>query len=183
MENTAETDALLMEGIRKDSYISYNKLFVRYYQLLCQFVYGLIASRPDTEDIVQELFLYLWHHRKNIEITGSVSGYLYKMAKNRTLNHIRRETSYKMLLERLETTPYYEEEQPLEAYEFRTALRDCMNRLPARCKEILLLDRLKGLKQKEIAERLNISLKTVKNQIWMSLQKLKHCLEHKGFEH
>ncbi|MDR2765667.1 MAG: RNA polymerase sigma-70 factor [Tannerella sp.] len=180
MENTAETDALWMEGIKKDSYISYNNLFVRYYQPLCQFVYGVTASRPDAEDIVQELFLHLWHHRKNIEITGSVSGYLYKMAKNRTLNHIRKETSYKMLLERLETTPYDEEEHPMEAYEFRTALYDCMNRLPARSREILLLDRMKGLKQKEIAERLSISLKTVKNQIWMSLQKLKLCLEHKG---
>jgi RNA polymerase sigma-70 factor (ECF subfamily) len=179
MENTTETDALWMEDIRKDSYISYNKLFARYYQPLCQFVYSIAASRPDAEDIVQELFLHLWRRRKNIEITGSVSSYLYKMAKNRTLNHIRKEASYKMLLERLETTPYDEDEHPMEACEFRTALYDCMNRLPARSREILLLDRMKGLKQKEIAERLSISLKTVKNQIWTSLQKLKLCLEHK----
>ncbi|MDR1102815.1 MAG: RNA polymerase sigma-70 factor [Tannerella sp.] len=182
MENTAETDALLMEGVRKDNYISYNQLFVRYYQPLCRFVYGFIADRPDTEDIVQELFLHLWHRRKSIEITGSVSGYLYKMARNMTLNHIRRETGYKMLLERMETAPLYEEEHPMEAHEFRMALRDCLNRLSARSREILLLDRMKGLRQKEIAEKLNIAVKTVKNQIWMSLQKLKLCLENKGIE-
>ncbi|MDR1676329.1 MAG: RNA polymerase sigma-70 factor [Tannerella sp.] len=181
MENTVETDALLMDGIRNDSYISYNKLFERYYQLLCQFVYGIIASRPDAEDIVQELFLHLWHHRRNIEITGSVSGYLYRMAKNGTLNHIRRETGYKMLLEQMEeASPLYEEEHPMEAHEFGIALRDCMNRLSARSREILLLDRMEGLKQKEIAKRLSVSLKTVKNQIWISLQKLKLCLERKG---
>jgi DNA-binding NarL/FixJ family response regulator len=60
------------------------------------------------------------------------------------------------------------------------ALYDCINRLPARSREILLLDRIKGLKQKEIAEKLNISLQTVKNGIWMSLQKLRRRLELKG---
>jgi RNA polymerase sigma-70 factor (ECF subfamily) len=180
MENAAEADALLMEGVREDNYISYNRLFVCYYQPLCRFVYGFVASRPDAEDIVQELFLHLWRRRKSIEITGSVSGYLYKMARNMTLNHIRRETGYKMLLERMETAPHYEEVSPMEAHEFRMALHDCMNRLPARSRKILLLDRLKGLKQKEIAEKLNIAVKTVKNQIWMSLQKLKLCLNNKG---
>jgi RNA polymerase sigma-70 factor (ECF subfamily) len=179
VENTNESDSRLMDGIMKDNYISYNQLFVRYYQSLCQYVHGIIANRSDTEDIVQELFLHLWHHRKKIVITGNVSGYLYKMAKHMTLNHIRKAVNYKMLLEGMEAAPLYEEDHPMETGEFRSALNDCINRLPARSKEILLLDRVEGLKQKEIAGKLNISLQTVKNQIWMSLQKLRLCLENK----
>jgi RNA polymerase sigma-70 factor (ECF subfamily) len=180
MNKPDDIDNLLMDGIRRDDYISYNRLFACYYHPLCQFVHGFVSNRNDTEDIVQELFLYLWNNRKKILITDNVSAYLYKMAKNMTLNHIRKETNYKAVLEKQEKEPLYVEEDTLETDEFRKALYDCMNRLPARSKEILLMHRIKGFKQKEIAEKLSISLKTVKNQIWMSLQKLKGCLEHKG---
>jgi RNA polymerase sigma-70 factor (ECF subfamily) len=171
-------DSQLTDDIRNDDYISFNKLYASYYRPLCQFVYGLITNLDDTEDIVQELFLHLWYNRKKIEITGNTSSYLYKMAKNMTLNHIRKENNYKMRLEK-QDIPLYEEDHSLEADETRVALYDCMNRLPARSREILLLDRIKGLKQKEIAEKLSISVKTVKNQIWMSLKMLKTCLERK----
>ncbi|MDR1603055.1 MAG: RNA polymerase sigma-70 factor [Tannerella sp.] len=175
-----EIDTSLMAGIKNDDYTCYNQLFVRYYQPLCQFVRGLAVSRDDTEDIVQELFLHLWSHRRKIEISGRVSSYLYRMAKNMTLNHIRKETGYRMLLERMEASPPYEEDLTMETREFRSALHECMNRLPARSKQILLLDRINGLKQKDIAEKLHISIQTVKNQIWISLQKLRRCLELKG---
>jgi RNA polymerase sigma-70 factor (ECF subfamily) len=177
--NLDENDSALIYGIGNDDYTCYNQLFVRYYQPLCQFVYGLAANRDDAEDIVQELFLYLWSHRKKMEITGQVSSYLYRMAKNMTLNHIRKETGYRMLLERMEASPFYEEEHALETREFRAALHECMNSLPVRSRQILLLDRISGLKQKDIAEKLHISIQTVKNQIWTSLRKLKRCLELK----
>jgi RNA polymerase sigma-70 factor (ECF subfamily) len=180
VKESNETDEQLIDGIKRDDYVSYSRLFVRYYQSLCRFVYGMTASRHDTEDIVQDVFLYLWNDRKRIHIHENVSGYLYKMAKNRTLNHIRQEINYKTLLENQERKPYEVEEDAAEADEYRMALYDCIDRLSTRCREILLMHRIKGFKQKEIAEQLNISLKTVKNQIWISLQKLKTCIEHKG---
>lgn len=174
------TDEKLIAAIGKDDYISYNKLFVRYYNRLCCYVYRLLTDKEDAEDVVQELFLTLSSNRKRIEIEENVSAYLYKMAKNLALNHIRSKTNYRTLLEnRKAQLPYYEE-NPLEVEEFRMALYDCIDRLPGRCKEILLLHRVKGLKQKEIADRLSISVKTIKNQIWTFLQRLKKCLEIKG---
>ena len=73
----------------------------------------------------------------------------------------------------------YNEDNQLETEEFRIALYDCIDHLPDRSREVLLLHRVKGLKQKEISEKLSISVKTIKNLIWMSLQKLKECLEMK----
>lgn len=102
------------------------------------------------------------------------------MARNLALNHIRTQTNYKTVLENREEQLSYYEENPLETEEFRMALYDCINLLPGRCKEVLLLHRVKGLKQKEIADQLSISVKTIKNQIWASLQRLKKCLEVKG---
>lgn len=180
MQNTSVTDENLIAAIGKDDYTSYNKLFVRYYSRLCYYVYRMLMDKEDAEDVVQELFLTLWNNRKKIEISENVSGYLYRMAKNMALNHIRSETNYRSVLENREEPLSYYEENQLESEEFRIALNDCINRLPDRCKEVLLLHRVKGLKQKEIADQLSISVKTIKNQIHSSLQRLKKCLELKG---
>ena len=180
MQNTSITDEKLIAAIGNDDYTSYNKLFVRYYSRLCCYVYCLLGEKEDAEDVVQDLFFTLWNNRKKIAIGENVSGYLYKMARNLALNHIRTQTNYKTVLENREDQLSYYEENPLETEEFRMALYNCINLLPGRCKEVLLLHRVKGLKQREIADQLSISVKTIKNQIWASLQRLKKCLEVKG---
>ena len=194
MSNT--TDENLIVAIRKDDYVSYNKLFDRYYGRLCQYVYSLLMDRNDAEDVVQELFLNLWKNRGRIEIKENVSGYLYRMAKHLALNFIRSKVQTGSLSEKqdLLLLSYVDYGMfifysllftifffvySIESEEFRIALYDCIDHLPGRSREVLLLHRVKGLKQKEISEKLSISVKTIKNQIWMSLQKLKECLEMK----
>ena len=176
MSNT--TDERLIEAIRKNDYVSYNKLFERYYGRLCQYVYSLLMDKSDTEDIVQELFLNIWKNRERIEIKENVGGYLYKMAKHLALNHLRSKVYFNNLSETQDQLSY--EDDRVESEEFRITLYSCIDHLPDRCKEVLLLHRIKGLKQKEISEKLDVSIKTIKNQIWISLQKLRRCLELKG---
>lgn len=178
MSGSPSTEKLFL-AIKNDDYISYNTLFTYYYAPLCQYVYSLLKDKEDTEDVVQELFLRLWNNRRKITIEENMSGYLYKMAKNRTLNHIRFQSKYKAILEKQEGDMSGYEDDRLESKEIRMALYDCIDRLPGRLKEVLLLHRIKELKQKEISEKLNISIQTIKNQIWMSLQKLRKCLEMK----
>ena len=176
MSNT--TDERLIEAIRRNDYVSYNKLFERYYGRLCQYVYSLLMDKSDTEDIVQELFLNIWKNRERIEIKENVGGYLYKMAKHLALNHLRSKVYFNNLSETQDQLSY--EDDLVESEEFLIALYSCIDHLPGRCKEVLLLHRIKGLKQKEISEKLDVSIKTIKNQIWISLQKLRRCLELKG---
>lgn len=172
-------DKDLMIAIGNDDYISYNKLFDRYYGCLCQYVYGFLMDKNDAEDVVQELFLSLWKNRERIEIKENVSGYLYKMARHLALNFIRSKKQVGGLPENEDQILLSYEDNHLETEEFRIALYDCIDRLPDRSREVLLLHRVKGLKQKEISDKLSISVKTIKNQIWISLQKLKKCLEMK----
>ncbi|MDD2952964.1 MAG: RNA polymerase sigma-70 factor [Parabacteroides sp.] len=173
-------DKVLMIAIGNNDYISYNKLFDRYYGCLCQYVYGLLMDKDDAEDVVQELFLTLWKNRERIEIRENVSGYLYRMARHLALNFIRSKKQMGSLPEDQDQLLLSYEDNRLETEEFKIALYDCIDRLPDRSREVLLLHRVKGLKQKEISDELSISVKTIKNQIWMSLQKLKKCLDMKG---
>lgn len=178
MSNTFTTDEKLIKAIGKSDYVSYNKLFERHYACLCQYVYSLLMDKNDAEDVVQDLFLTLWKNRERIEIKENVSGYLYKAAKHLALNHLRSKVHFNNLSESQDQFSY--EDNTVESEEFRIALYGCIDHLPDRCREVLLLHRIKGMKQKEISEKLEITVKTIKNQIWSSLQKLKRCLELKG---
>ena len=176
------TDKQLIDGIKNNDYISYNQLFLRYFPRLCQYVYSLIQNKEDAEDIVQELFLLLWKNRKIIEIHENVRYYLFRMAKNLTLNYIKKQKMQTIPLDEGSVKNYFQEEELLETDEFRISLFDCIDQLPDRSKEVFLLHRINGLKQKEIAEKLSISIQTIKNQIYNSVTRLKKCLVIKGFE-
>jgi RNA polymerase sigma-70 factor (ECF subfamily) len=181
MEDIHVTDGELIAAIGKDDYVGYNKLFTRYYGRLCQYVYGMLENKEDSEDVVQDLFLSLWHNRKKIEVRENVCGYLFKTAKNRALNHIRSAKNYRNMIENRSYSDICCEESLLESDEFRIALYDCIERLPERSRNVFILHHVKSVKQKEISDRLTVSVKTIKNQLWMSMRKLKKCMEIKGF--
>lgn len=169
---------LLLKGIKNGDYSSYNRLFVLYYCRLCAFVNTIIDDTEASEDVVQELFIRLWTHRHQLTIKqGYVSGYLYKAAQNAAINYLRRENNRRKSLEKMPLIPFTIDRDFLEEEEFREALKKCINELPGRCKEIFLLSRYDGCKQKEIADKLNISVKTIKNHLWKALTYLKSCLE------
>ena len=140
---------------------------------------SILKNPDDAEDVVLDFFLNLFKNWGSIEIMENVSVYLYCMAKHLALNFIRSKVQTGSLSENQDLLLLSYEDNQLETEEFRIALYDCIDHLPGRSREVLLLHRVKGLKQKEISEKLSISVKTIKNQIWMSLQKLKECLEMK----
>jgi RNA polymerase sigma-70 factor, ECF subfamily len=172
------TDEILT-GIRLGDYGSFNRLFVRYYGRLCTYVEKITNNDSVSEDIVQELFIKLWTDREKIEVRENIAGYLFKSSKNAALNYLKSERNKNIALERtlFDKPNTYDDESEYD--EFLSALEKCINQLPARSKQVFLLHRFDGLKQKEISEKLNISVQTIKNQIWKSLQFLKSCVELK----
>jgi RNA polymerase sigma-70 factor, ECF subfamily len=171
------TDNEIMFGIQKGDYSCYNRLFIRYYSRLCLSVFKFIGNYSASEDIVQELFVRLWIDREKITISKCVSGYLYQASKNSALNYLRTESIHK---KKLDEIPFQEEssdDDNMEQIEFSVALYKCIDQLPARSRQVFLKSRFDGLKQQEISDELGISVKTIKNQIWKSLQFLRACLE------
>lgn len=176
-------DELLMAGIKRDDYNCYNQLFVRYYSRLCLYVYNLTQNYAASEDVVQELFIRLWINRQKLEINDSISGYLYRASKNATLNYLRAEKSRHRSIQNMPFQELHTDENLIAQVEFSAALNRCIEQLPARSKDVFLKSRMDGMKQQEISDQLGISVKTIKNQIWKSLQFLKACLElHEAFE-
>lgn len=174
------SDISLMQGIHNGDYVCYNHLFMRYYSRLCLYVFGIIKNRPASEDIVQELFIKIWDGRATIKMHENILSYLFKACKNSALNYLRDDANRKKSLEKLmlEETPI--DHDFLEEEEFITHLENCIEQLPERSKQVFKLSRFEGRRQKEIAETLGISVKTIKNQIWRSMLFLKSCLENNG---
>lgn len=174
-----EPDSQLIIGIRNGDYISYKTLFTRYYNPLCYYVHSIVDNRDDSEDIIQNLFIKFWTNRHKIEIQNNVRIYLYKTARNMALNYLRDENVYKTALAEMQSTSGCLDDSELEYEEFNSILADCIDHLPPRGKEILLMHRLDGLKQKDISEKLEISVNTIKNHMRVALQRLKSCLQLK----
>jgi len=177
------TDKILITGIKRGDYSSYNQLFMRYYSRLCALVFGITQSSSASEDVVQELFIRLWVNRAKLEINESISGYLYRSSKNAALNYLRAEKSRLKSIQNMPVQEWQSDESLIEQIEFGAALNQCIGQLPERSRDVFMKSRFDGLKQQEISDQLGISVKTIKNQIWKSLQFLKACLElHEAFE-
>lgn len=175
-----ETNKIFIEKVKQNDYQDFNRLFFKYYASLCSYVTAIIEDSSDSEDIVQNLFVKFWSDRNKIAIHTNIEHYLFKSAKNSALNYLRSETNRKKAMDKLEIMDCPEIEECSSREEYLQKLEECINQLPERSKEVFLLSRFEELKQKEIADKLNISVKTIKNQIWKSLKYLKSCLELKN---
>lgn len=149
---------------------------------MCAYVYEVTGNYHAAKDITQDVFIKLWNGRKTIEITGNVNAYLFRACRNSALNFLRQEANQQKLLQKMKEIERVENNDWLEEQEFLAFVEDCIDALPERSKQVFKLSRFEGMKQKEISEKLGISVKTIKNQIWKSLQYLRTCLQEKDVE-
>ena len=147
-----------------------------------------LISEDESENIVQEIFIYLWEHRDIIETLQNLNAYLFTLAKNRCIDYFRKEMVRdirKGSLSEIENRELQLKLYSLEAFDndrlsdadIEEILNNAINRLPERCREIFIMSRLQNLRYKEIAIRLNVSPNTVENQIAIALRKLKEELK------
>ena len=172
-----ETEHILFEQITKGDEKAFEALFLDYYPFLCLYCTRLLKDASAAEEIVQELFVKLWEKRSQTIIDISVKNYLFRAAKNHCLNyikhnHIKNEYSRKML-EASETSNPETEEPDTDLIK---VIAESIASLPDKRREIFRLNREEGLKYREIAEKLNISIKTVETQMGLALKTLREKL-------
>jgi len=165
--------------IKKGDQKSFETLFRTYYALLCQFSRKYVKDKDDCEEIVQGFFLKLWDKREALDINESVKNYLFSSIRNRCLNYIKHE---KIKLDyqsdmmknpdaQIDTTNFIMEVNLIERID------QCISDLPDRRREIFVLSREHGLKYREIADQLGISIKTVETQMGQALKELREKLK------
>jgi len=169
----------IAERIRKGDIKSYESLFRSSFASLTRYAYSIVRDHDTAEEIVQDLFFRLWKDREKLTIESSLNGYLFKSVYNRSIHYLdhkkvmaKHETDMAFLGEESPATPL----QELQYNELQALIAKTLGNLPGKCGEIFYLNRFEGLKYREIAEKLSVSVKTVEANMGRALKEFRKAL-------
>lgn len=170
------SDETLIELLLNENQEAFEEIYDRYWFLLYSIAYRKIKSKADAQELVQELFLKLWIRRSQLTIHSTVRAYLMSSLKKSVINYIRAHASQSVHLNNYQRQQLHQEnptESDVIVQELNKLVDDHVALLPEHCQEIFILSRYQDLTHKEIADKLNISTKTVANQINKALRMLR----------
>lgn len=168
----------LIDALRAGNQAAFDEIYQRHWGGMFRSAYALLKDRDASMDILQEIFIWLWQHREHIEIVSSLKTYLSASVYYKAANYIRQGKIRRAFFEELKTVRIEEtEEDQLEIKELKSLIRQHTSRLPEKCRQVYYLSRNEQLTNKEIAEKMGISVKTVENQMTIALRRLRASLK------
>jgi len=175
-----ENDLLLFEKVKSNHLTAYEKIFKKYIKELYRFAFSYVRDAQIAEEMAQEVFLYVWEKRGQIEIQTTLKTYLYSAVKNKCLNYIKlelpRQQSMGDISEVMLSVSAGKKDEG-ENEQLKKYIKGAIDALPKKCRQIFILSRNAGMTYEEIAEELDLSKKTVENQMGIALKKLRESLE------
>lgn len=154
------------------------ELFFRKYNIrLCAFANKFLNDPEEAQEVVQDMFVKIWEARDEIDPESSLKSYVFKTVQNLSINKLRRKKVESKYIEIFQFVYVDNHEfsalESLLAKELEAHIINSIKRLPGECRKIFELSRSEGLKYREIAETLNISVKTVETQMSKALRSLR----------
>ena len=178
--NLPKDESQLIENIKNGDQEAWDYIVGLYYQPLFGYVMSMVREKETAEELVQDVFVNFWAKRERINITSSLKAYLYRAARNHTLNFIKRrkfELNYQRSLAERMTIQHNDTEQAFHFSELEKKLYGAIEALPEKRKEIFRMSRFEDLTYKEIAAALDIPVRQVHYQIGLALKELRTKLQ------
>jgi RNA polymerase sigma-70 factor (family 1) len=175
------TDEQLIIRVGDDDKQALEQLFRKYYKPLVRFAKEIVKSKDQAEDMVQEVFVKIWDRRQSIHINSQVKSYLYVAVKNHCFNQLKLNERKQWLEDgmeddiRIATT---EAHNKLDTIQLEQQIQSAIAALPPKCGLIFKMSRFEEKTYKEIAEALELSVKTVENQMGKALTLMRASLSH-----
>ncbi len=184
--NDRRLDSELIKSLRQGKEQAFRSVFMTWFESLEVFAKAYVEDREVARDMVQEVFANLWSKRSSLPEEANLKAWLYQATRNNCLNYLKRlkvQAKYEMraldnyhdLLLNYEALARLNFDA-ISYHELMEALNNAMNSLPERCREVFELSRYDGMKNREIAEKLGISVKAVEGHISKALKQLKDQL-------
>ena len=158
----------------------YEVLFKLHYKNLCAYAYLFLKDSDVSEDTVQEVFFKLWRNRESVQIDSSIKSYLFRAVRNGCMNvieHNKVREGYRESSVRGHEQDQQSNFDQAIVNELEQKINESINLLPTERRKIFIMSRYEGLKYREIAEELGISIKTVENQMYQALKFLRENLK------
>lgn len=163
-------------------------VFRKYFTKLVYFAMEYVADFETAREITQETMVTLWDKRHELNLKKDLSGYLYTLVKNRALNHLKHQLAIKKYQNYAQHRylDYLLNQTALNNFSFNyieykqlsKAIQEAVDSLPEKCKNVFIMSRYDGFSHREIAEKMNISVKTIENHIAVAIKKIKrHIFE------
>jgi len=170
------SDAELAFHVKNGEKLAYQVLFERFTPRIYQFALSYLKNEADAEELIQNVFLIIWEKRESIDGTQNVKAYIFKITVNCIYDYIRRRNIERAFNDyaRLNFTRSSENTWHQVIYEeMMDTLEKMVSELPEQRRKIFLLSKRTGLNNNEIALHLNISIRTVENQLYRAVSYLK----------
>ncbi len=178
--NTDIKDQTLVIQLKDGSQLAFKQLFDRYTPRIYRFAISYLKSDADAEELVQDVFLKLWEKRETLDEYQNIRSYIFKIAINSIYNLSKRK-NYKQVYNEFVKNNFTQGNEFTWNEVVYNELVDSLNlhidKMPAQRRDIFLMSRKDGLSNQEIAKNLNISLRTVENQIYRSVSYLREQLK------
>lgn len=175
MDKNQTKELFLYEEMKRGKEYAFNFFFNYYYPGLCIYAQKTITiTEQEAKDLVQDIFVKFWNDRAKSDIKFSIRSYLFASVKNKCIDRLRKKDRNVKVQEI--TSEYDVSEELFETFvlsELEALFNKGLEKLPDRCRKVFEMSRLQGLKNREIAAKMNISEKTVENQITKALHILK----------
>lgn len=166
----------------------FKDVYVSSYSRMKRFAQQYVIREEDAENIVQDIFFELWEKKMEFSSFVNLNGYLFSVLKNRCIDFLRRKTLEQRAVNTMQDEYLREIKLKFESLEaldnkylnephIDIIVQNAIDSLPEKCKEIFIMNKLEGKKQKAIAKELDISIHTVESQMAIAYKKLKEALK------
>jgi len=172
-------DAAILERLANSDTTALNLLYETYWEQLFISAYNLLKNKEACEDILQELFISLWNKREKLQINISIKSYLYASVTYKVYDYLRKNSKVIQLelLEDFDKRIHFSNpESKMIHEELVQLINEAIQTLPEKCRKVFVMSREEQLSHKEIAEKLQISSKTVEAHITKALKTIKLSL-------
>jgi len=175
------TDLYIQKKIQGGDIREFERLFEKYYGPLCHHAAKILNDMDTAEDLVQEFFYHFWKNRESFSPKLSLNAYLYHSIRNNALHHlehlaVRKSYAEHVLNEVRDTMPAHVQSD-IEVNDLGNLINETLKKMPERCSRIFRMNRFEGMKYREIAIILSISVKTVEAEMGKALQMFRKSLK------
>lgn len=177
---TTYSDPQLLVLLSQDNQQAFEAIYSRHWEDLYKTAFFILRDNNACKDIVQDIFIWIWERRKELEIQ-TLKSYLKAAVKFKVANYIRsgniRESFFDEMTKFIPSTSSPTSKEFGEIKELAAIIQQAISQLPEKCREIFKLSRDEHLSNHEIAERLGVSIKTVENQMTIALRRIRSAVE------
>jgi RNA polymerase sigma-70 factor (family 1) len=177
-----QSEQTWINAVRQSEKEAFRLIFITYYDSLTRFAFQYLKSVTEAENVVQDVFLWIWEKREDWQVDGTLKTYLFRAVKYKALDYLRHEeikrkyVREQSFVERMWDNPAKKLEREIDEQTFIEATQNAIEELPERTRTIYKMSRVEGLTYNEIADVLEISPKTVESQMSRALDSLRGSL-------